>query len=159
MPAFIAENLRWCEQALARIATMKTREAVLAFTGTETRRRRKVFWRLVSVVWRYTDTVGPLRRDLIALAGEDDASTLLSGVSSASEVLACLGPVVALSRVAAGEMDRQAFSRQYGHRGPHEAEAAAPRPVEEPGLVVGMQVPGCGQETGCEWTAGQGRSH
>ena len=79
--AFIAQNPQWCEQALARIATMETREAVLAFAPIEIQRRREAYWRLVSIAWRYTDAVGPLRRDLIALVGEDDASTLLSGVS------------------------------------------------------------------------------
>jgi pyruvate,water dikinase len=34
--------------------------------------------------------------------------------------------------VARGELDRQTFLRQYGHRGPHEAEVSAPRPAEDP---------------------------
>jgi pyruvate,water dikinase len=29
-------------------------------------------------------------------------------------------------------MDRETFLRQYGHRGPHEAEVSAPRPAEDP---------------------------
>jgi pyruvate,water dikinase len=132
LSSFIAENLRWCEAALARIATIETREAALAFTAEESQRRVEAFWRLVSVTWRYTDAVTPLRRELVALAGQDDASTLLSGVSSGSELLASLGPVVSLSRVARGEMDRQSYLQQYGHRGPHEAEVSAPRPAEDP---------------------------
>jgi pyruvate,water dikinase len=132
LPAFIAENPRWCEVALARVATIETREAALAFTTEETQRRTEAFWRLVSITWRYSDAVAPLRRDLAALAGDDDASALLAGVSRAAEMLASLGPVVGLSRVARGEMDRETFLRQYGHRGPHEAEVSAPRPAEDP---------------------------
>jgi pyruvate,water dikinase len=132
LPAFIAENPRWCEVALARVATIETREAALAFTTEETQRRTEAFWRLVSITWRYSDAVAPLRRDLAALAGDDDASALLAGVNRAAEMLASLGPVVGLSRVARGEMDRETFLRQYGHRGPHEAEVSAPRPAEDP---------------------------
>jgi len=132
LASFIAENPRWCEAALARVARIESRKAALAFAPDEIRRRREAFWRLVSITWRYSDAIGPLRRDLVALVGQDDASALLSGVSRASELLASLGPVLGLSKVAAGEMDRATFLRQYGHRGPHEAEVSAPRPAEDP---------------------------
>jgi len=132
LASFIAENPRWCEAALARVARIESRKAALAFAPDEIRRRREAFWRLVSITWRYSDAIGPLRRDLVALVGQDDASALLSGVSRESELLASLGPVLGLSKVAAGEMDRATFLRQYGHRGPHEAEVSAPRPAEDP---------------------------
>jgi pyruvate,water dikinase len=132
LPAFITENPRWCEENLARVATSGSGEAALAFVAEEGKRRVEAFWRLVSITWRYADAVAPLRRELVALTGQDDASALLSGVSSGSELLASLGPVVSLAQVAHGELDRQTFLRQYGHRGPHEAEVSAPRPAEDP---------------------------
>ena len=63
---------------------------------------------MVGTAWRYAEVVAPLRRDPIALADEADARALLSGISSEAELLACLGPVVGLSRVARGEMTPQA---------------------------------------------------
>jgi phosphohistidine swiveling domain-containing protein len=46
-------------------------------------------------------------------------------------VLASLGPVVGIARLARGEIDRDAYLAHFGHRGPHEFELFTPRPVEE----------------------------
>src|SRR6202041_2093936 len=71
---------------------------------------------------------------LAALVGEADAALLLSGQQAADGAsLASLGPVVGLARLARGEIDRDAFTRQYGHRGAHEVELSIPRPAEDPG--------------------------
>ena len=73
---------------------------------------------------------------LAALVGEADAALLLSGQpSDEGASLASLGPVVGLARLARGEIDRDAFVRQYGHRGAHEVELSIPRPAEDPGWV------------------------
>ena len=73
---------------------------------------------------------------LAALVGEADAALLLSGQQSDEGVsLASLGPVVGLARLARGEIDRDAFVRDYGHRGAHEVELSIPRPAEDPGWV------------------------
>jgi pyruvate,water dikinase len=90
------------------------------------------FWTAVGTVWQYAEVVGPLRRELTGLVGEEDASALLSGVSTEAALLASLGPVVGLARVARGKMTRQAYLEQYGHRGLNEAEFAEPRPAEDP---------------------------
>ncbi|HSR29052.1 MAG TPA: PEP-utilizing enzyme, partial [Anaerolineae bacterium] len=62
----------------------------------------------------------------------EDADNLLSNLSSQDELLASLGPVVGLARVARGEMSRAAYLGQWGHRGSLETEASAPRPAEDP---------------------------
>jgi rifampicin phosphotransferase len=75
---------------------------------------------------------------LAALVGEADAALLLSGQRAEgpeTTSLASLGPVVGLARLARGEIDRDTFVRQYGHRGPHEAELSIPRPAEDPGWI------------------------
>lgn len=69
------------------------------------------------------------------LVGEADAALLLSARQGAGTQLASLGPLVGLTRLARGEVDRDAFARQYGHRGPHEAELSIPRPAEEPAWI------------------------
>jgi rifampicin phosphotransferase len=69
---------------------------------------------------------------LTALVGEADAALLLSGQQTEEGVsLASLGPVVGLARLARGEIDRDAFVREYGHRGAHEVELSIPRPAED----------------------------
>ncbi len=72
---------------------------------------------------------------LAKLAGEADSALLLSGQQAEGSPLASLGPVVGLARLARGEIDRDTFARQYGHRGPHEVELSIPRPAEDPAWI------------------------
>jgi pyruvate,water dikinase len=71
---------------------------------------------------------------LAKLVGEADAALLLSG-RQADGPLASLGPATGLARLARGEIDRDAFARQYGHRGSHEVELSIPRPAEDPAWI------------------------
>jgi phosphohistidine swiveling domain-containing protein len=72
---------------------------------------------------------------LAALIGEADATVLLSGQQPGGTQLASLGPLTGLAQLARGEIDRAAFARLYGHRGPHEIEVSVPRPAEDPGWI------------------------
>ena len=87
-------------------------------------------WRLGRAALE-SNLIGRLRRDLVDLAGTADANALLSNLSG-SEQLASLDPLVGLSKVARGEMSREAYLQQYGHRGAHEMELSIPRPAEDP---------------------------
>ena len=79
---------------------------------------------------------------LATLVGEADAALLLSGQQAADGAsLASLGPVVGLARLARGEIDRDAFAREYGHRGAHEVELSIPRPAEDPGWLDDQLAP------------------
>jgi rifampicin phosphotransferase len=70
---------------------------------------------------------------LATLVGEADAALLLSGQQAEEALsLASLGPVLGLARLARGEIDRNAFAGQYGHRSAHEVELSIPRPAEDP---------------------------
>jgi phosphohistidine swiveling domain-containing protein len=129
---FLAGNPDWCADMRRRAQAATTSQELLALWPEIEAQGTEAFWSVVGTAWRYAEEVAPLRRELIALVGEIDASALLSGVSSEAELLACLGPVVGLSRVLRGEMTRQAYLEQYGHRGPYETEFAAPRPAEDP---------------------------
>lgn len=71
------------------------------------------------------------RRKLRKLVGDADANTLLSGLSSSTNHLASLGPVLGLAQLARGEIDRETFARQYGHRCSYEFEISRPRPAED----------------------------
>ena len=132
LSTFLTGNPGWCTDLRRRAQAATTSQELLALWPEIEARGAEAFWSVVGTAWRYAEEVAPLRRELIVLAGETDASALLSGVSSEAELLACLGPVVGLSRVMRGDMTRQAYLAQYGHRGPYEAEFAAPRPAEDP---------------------------
>jgi len=75
-----------------------------------------------------------LKTELTKLLGEDEASIMLTTISSAGE-LASLGPLAGLSRLSKGELSREEYLRRYGHRGPNENELAEPRPYEDPEAV------------------------
>ncbi|GLW94143.1 PEP/pyruvate-binding domain-containing protein [Actinokineospora globicatena] len=62
----------------------------------------------------------------------DDAAVLATGLHSADEDLASLGPLVGLARLRAGEIDRETYARQWGHRCADEYEVSVPRPFEDP---------------------------
>jgi len=72
-----------------------------------------------------------LKAELIEFLGDDEANALLTTISSAGE-LASLGPLVGLAKLRSGELSREAYLRQYGHRGADENELAAPRLYEDP---------------------------
>jgi phosphohistidine swiveling domain-containing protein len=132
LPRFLAENPIWCTDFRQRVQMTNSVPEIVDLWRELAAHSAEAFWSVVGTAWRYAEVVAPLRRELIALVGEADAGALLSGVSTEREMLACLGPVVALSRVARGEMSRHAYLEQYGHRGPDEIEFAAPRPAEDP---------------------------
>jgi len=75
---------------------------------------------------------------LATLVGEADAALLLSGQQAGGVPLASLGPATGLARLARGEIDRDTFARQYGHRGSHELELSIPRPAEDPAWIDGQ---------------------
>ncbi|HEY3685555.1 MAG TPA: PEP/pyruvate-binding domain-containing protein [Streptosporangiaceae bacterium] len=72
-----------------------------------------------------------VRKKLRAMVGDADANALFTGLAGGGG-LASLGPLRALEELAAGEIDRAAFARTYGHRGPDEFEVSLPRPAEDP---------------------------
>lgn len=73
-----------------------------------------------------------VRRRLVGLVGEDDATALLTGAHGAAGELESLGPVLGLVRLNRGDITREAYVRQYGHRFADEFEVSAPRPAEDP---------------------------
>ena len=72
---------------------------------------------------------------LAILVGEADSALLLSGQQAEGLPLASLGPVTGLVRLGRGEIDRDTFARQYGHRGSYEVELSIPRPAEDPAWI------------------------
>ena len=132
VPEYLSTMPALCNELQERIAeTEKESELVDIW-------HREIMSRLTEDIWVVGGSAQPLealmklKRELAELVGESDANTLFSGLSSKDEMLASLGPVVGMAKVARGEMTRQEYLEQYGHRGPHEAELSLPRPAEDP---------------------------
>ena len=136
LDAFLADNPGWCRALVERIQAAQTQEELIPLLIDELNPRGiESFWRNYATALQYSEQVGKLRHELTELVRAEDADSLLSNVSSHDQLLASLGPMVGLARVALGEMSREAYLEQWGHRGPLEAELSAPRPFEDPGWL------------------------
>jgi phosphohistidine swiveling domain-containing protein len=133
LPAFVAGNRAWCDEVRQRIQAVESqRELAALWQETIWPVILRRFWTVAGSAMRYSEYTAQLRRELTQLVGAGDASTLLSNVSSGTDLLACLGPVLGLAKVAGGQMSREAYLERYGHRGPYEVEMSIPRPAEDP---------------------------
>ncbi len=136
VPEFLAANPARCRMLHRRIGQMQTGAELTAFWHEE------ILAELADGVWLLGGATQPLealtklKKELVELVGEADANALFSNLSSkddpSSGLLASLGPVVGVARVAQGKMSRAEYLEKYGHRGPHEAELSMPRPAEDP---------------------------
>ncbi len=130
IPALAAKTPQWCETMRERIQQISSKTELAALLNDEI---EPYFNRV-----RFSVTAGvrneqfELEQKLSKLVGADDASTLVSNLSGFSGPLASLGPLAGLSKVARGEMSREVYMQQYGHRGPHEMEVSVPHPAEDP---------------------------
>ena len=132
VPEFLARNPGLCRDLRRRIGQARSGADLIAIWREEIRHY------LTDSLWIMAGAAAPLEalmpvsRELADLVGEADANALFSSLSSEEELMACLGPVVGVARVAQGEMSRTEYLEKYGHRGPHEAELSIPRPAEDP---------------------------
>ena len=72
---------------------------------------------------------------LVKRVGAREADAMLTGLDADGDDLESLGPMLGLARVAAGDLDRNTYLRQWGHRCPDEFEVSAPRPIEDPDWI------------------------
>jgi phosphohistidine swiveling domain-containing protein len=125
--AFTARNPEWCKKAQAYLDEVQNpRELYKFWSEALAVYGISAFLMVFVSAMEYTGQVGKLRRRLDTLVGPEDASRLLSSVSSESELLASLGPVVGAWRVYRGEWTRDEFDERFGHRQPHEGDYLAP---------------------------------
>lgn len=132
VPSFLASNPERCRLARQRIGEIRSGAELAAFWHQEI-----MAW-LEDGIWLMGGAAAPLeatmkfKKQLAGLVGEADANTLFSNASGEDAMLASMGPMVGVSRVAAGKMSRAEYLDRYGHRGPQEAELSMPRPAEDP---------------------------
>jgi pyruvate,water dikinase len=136
--AYLASNPARCGELRQRIQQAQDRNQLLALWQTQIEPHvTGSVWHVMGSVSASTSRTMGLRRRLEKVVGPDDAQVLLSNLSDGSGLLASLGPVVGIARLARGAMARQAYLEQFGHRGPHEFELSVPRPVEDPDWLDG----------------------
>lgn len=136
LPDFIAQTPDRCAALGQRIRAAGTAADLLALWLSDVEPAvRDGFRMLQAATSQYENLIRPLRRSLTEMVGTADANSLMSGLSGSGDMLASLGPVVGLWQVAQGQLSREAYLQQYGHRGAHEIEVSWPRPAEEPDWI------------------------
>jgi hypothetical protein len=132
VPAFLAGNPDYCRALRQRIRQIQTKTELVAFWTEEIQPD------LIDGAWLLGGATQPLeatmklKKELVELVDEADTNALFSNLSSDDDILASLGPVIDVARVAQGKMNRSEYLEKYGHRGPHEMEVSLPRPGEDP---------------------------
>jgi hypothetical protein len=128
VPAFLAGNPDYCRALRQRIRQIQTKTELVAFWTEEIQPD------LIDGAWLLGGATQPLeatmklKKELVELVGEADTNALFSNLSSDDDILASLGPVIDVARVAQGKMNRSEYLEKYGHRGLHEMEVSLPRP-------------------------------
>lgn len=133
LPEFLSAAPGWCRDMQAEIQDCADAAGLLSLWMTAIRPAVARACRLLrGVTMTMAEPATKLRQDLIALAGEAEASELFSGLSGESGDLESLAPLVGLRQVQKGELSRHHYLERYGHRGPHEMELFLPDPADDP---------------------------
>ena len=133
LPEFLRTNPSWCQSMRTHIQHCQDLPGMLSMWMTAIKPRIVSSLRMLrSAAMMLADPASKLRMDLSALVGEADANTLLSNLSGGYGDMESLGPLVGLRKVQKGELSREQYRQQYGHRSPHEMELFAPDPDDDP---------------------------
>ncbi len=136
LPAYLASNPAWFLKMRAEIQAVGTATELSELWRSELYPHVvDGLWIVMGSVQSSTSRTMKLRRKLNQMMGPDDANVLISNLSDESGLLASLGPVVGIARVARGEMDSETYLALCGHRGADEFELSVPRPSEKPHWV------------------------
>lgn len=130
MPQYLEKTPEWCRWMTKEIKKVNTKEELLTLWKHELEPYNKKAWWGLIISGTKAVLALTLSKKLKSQVGLEDANTLLSNLRGDSE-LASLGPVVGISKVLNGEMSREEYLKQNGHRGPHEFELSIAGPLED----------------------------
>jgi pyruvate,water dikinase len=134
---YLATHPQRCDQRRAEIAAVPTGlDLADLWHDVLDPEFNRVSWMLSAATRSSGASFVTTRKRLQQLLGDAAANALTSGLGGPHGQLASLGLLDGLDQLARGEIDREAFNRLYGHRGPHEFEISLPRPAEQPDWVA-----------------------
>lgn len=129
MQPYLRSTPDWCAEVSECIAGVKTKEALALLWQDELAPYNIQAWFSLLAGGSKSVLAIRVKKKLTELVGTEDANTLLSNLRGSAE-LASLGPIIGISKIIKGEMSRQEYLMQQGHRGPHEFELSIPHPGE-----------------------------
>lgn len=127
---FIQSTPDWYRRTKEAVKKINTKEELLYLWKHELEPYNTSAWWGLIVSGSKAVLALTLSKKLEKLVGIEDANTLLSNLRGNSE-LASLGPVMGITKVLRGEITREDYIKQNGHRGPHEFESSIPDPSED----------------------------
>lgn len=133
LESYLAETPDWFQTTQARLDEIYQPADLLTLWQRQIAPHvQKGVWCVLGSATHSADYTLQLRRDLSQNVGPEDANRLIANLSERNDLLASLGLVAGLAKLACGEISRESYLSQYGHRGPHEFELSVPRPAEDP---------------------------
>ncbi|WP_238900129.1 PEP/pyruvate-binding domain-containing protein [Clostridium sp. YIM B02500] len=130
IPEHLNESPNLCRRMTETIKEVKTKEELIDLWKTEILPFNfKALW-IALAGGRKMVIANKLKDELIKVAGIEDTNTLMSNFRGDSS-LESLGPIIGISKIITGEMNREEYRIKYGHRGPHEFELSIPHPGED----------------------------
>jgi len=132
LPVYLVETPTWFQRLRVHLKETNQKAALLVLWKQEIAPHVKQgVWCVLGSVTYSSDYTLELRRDLTSLIGSKDANLLIGNLSQREDLLASLGLVAGLAKLARGEINRGTYLAEYGHRGPHEFELSVPPPAED----------------------------
>lgn len=130
IPEHLNESPNLCRKMTETIKEVQTKEELIDLWKTEILPFNfKALW-IALAGGRKMVIANKLKDELIKVAGIEDTNTLMSNFRGDSS-LESLGPIIGISKIITGEMNREEYRIKYGHRGPHEFELSIPHPGED----------------------------
>ncbi|HWQ42702.1 MAG TPA: PEP/pyruvate-binding domain-containing protein [Desulfosporosinus sp.] len=132
LPDFLAAAQERCETLRAKIQTTPNAENLITLWQSEVLPFFHDCCYMLEAAGRQDGgALVSVRSKLKKMVGEADTNTLLTGLGTGTNQLASLGPLIGLTQLAHGKIDRATFAREYGHRSSHEFEVSIARPAED----------------------------
>jgi pyruvate,water dikinase len=129
IPKRVSQTPDWCEMMKRNIRKASSTQQLLAIWENDLKPYHKdAWWTLLSGGTKAVLAM-TLKKKLSKMVGEEEANLLLSNLRGEKE-LASLGPLTGISKVLTGEMSKEEYVLQYGHRGPNEFELFIADPTE-----------------------------
>ena len=130
----LSEMPAQCKQFREEIEEQKTSQALLEFW--EQNKLLALFNDLMLLLDARTEIYRglylDLKKSLEKFIGKRNSDHLISMISGGSRQLTTLGPLIGLSEILNGDINRDTYLDRYGHRHANENELAQPRPYEDP---------------------------
>ncbi|MCH5583866.1 PEP-utilizing enzyme [Shimazuella sp. AN120528] len=133
----ISDTPQWCQNMKKQILAATTTAELKNIWDDELHPYHRKAWLTLLSGGTKAVLAMRLKKKLAKMVGEEDANALLSNLRGKGE-LASLGPILGISKVLAGEMSKEEYAFQYGHRSPYEFELSIADPAENSDWLEGQ---------------------